>query len=67
MEIAYGAEVVDKDGKALGTVDYIVRDTYTGEIRKFKVRTELVDTPLLFSPEDVSESTAHQIKLKIAY
>ena len=51
----------------LGTVDYIVRDTYTGEIRKFKVRTELVDIPLLFSPEEVSESTASQIKLKIAY
>ena len=67
MEIEYGAEVIDKDGKVLGTIDYIVRDTYTGEIRKFKVRTELVDTPLLFSPEDVSEVTATRIKLTITY
>jgi len=67
MEIEYGAEVVDKNGKVLGTIDYIIRDTYTGEIRKFKVHTELVDTPLLFAPEDVSEASVTQVKLKIAY
>ena len=59
--------MVDKNGKVLGAVDYIIRDTYTGEIRKFKVHTELVDTPLLFSPEDVSEATPTRVKLKIAY
>ncbi len=66
MQIEYGAEVIDDSGKVLGTVDYIIRDTYTGEIRKFKVHTELFDTPLLFSPEDVSEATPTRIKLKIA-
>jgi len=67
VEIEYGAEVIDRNGKVLGSVDYIVRDTYTGEIRKFKVSTEIVDIPLLFSPEDVLESTASQIKLKTVF
>lgn len=66
MEIKYGAEVTDNTGKVLGTVDYIIRDTYTGDIRKLRIRTEIVDTPPLFSPEDISEATATQIKLKIA-
>jgi sporulation protein YlmC with PRC-barrel domain len=67
VEIEYGAEVIDRNGKVLGSVDYIVRDTYTGEIRKFKVSTEIFDIPLLFSPEDVLESTASQIKLKTVF
>ena len=67
MEIEYGAEVVDKNGKKLGKVDYIVRDTYTGDIRKFKVSTELVETDLLYSPEDVQEASATMIKLKTAF
>ena len=67
MEIEYGAEVIDKDGKLLGTIDYIVRDTYTGDIRKFKVNTELVEADLFYSPEDVLESSTTQVKLKIAF
>jgi sporulation protein YlmC with PRC-barrel domain len=67
MAIEYGAEVVDKNGKKLGTIDYIVRNTYTGDIKKFKVSTDLVETDLLYSPEDVLESSATQVKLKIAF
>jgi sporulation protein YlmC with PRC-barrel domain len=67
MEIEYGAEVIDKDGKALGTIDYIIRDTYTGDIKKFKVSTDLVETDLFYSPEDVLKSSASQLRLKIAF
>ena len=67
MEIEYGAEVIDNTGKVLGNVDYIIRDTYTGEIRKFRVGTRIVDTPILISPEEVSEATTTQIKLKTTY
>jgi len=67
MEIEYGAEVVDKDGKVLGTIDYIIRDTYTGDIKKFKVSTELVETDLFYSPEEVLESSVTQVKLKTAF
>jgi len=43
MGIQYGAEVIDKNGKVLGTVDYPVNDTFTGEITKFKINTKLSD------------------------
>lgn len=67
MEIEYGAEVADSKGKQLGLVDYIVRDTYTGEVRKFKVNTGLVETDLFYSPEDVAEASAAHIKLNKAF
>ena len=48
MQIEYGAEVVDKSGKVLGTINYIIRDTWTGEIRKFMIRKKLPDKDQLF-------------------
>jgi sporulation protein YlmC with PRC-barrel domain len=48
MEIEYGAEVIDKSGRRLGTVDRVIRDTYTTEIRKFTVSTDITDTNLFF-------------------
>ncbi|MFC2017210.1 hypothetical protein ACFLUD_02210 [Chloroflexota bacterium] len=67
IEIEYGAEVRDKTSKVVGTVNRVLRDTWTGEIRKFTVSTELTDTELFYSPEDVFEATPSEIKLKIAF
>ncbi len=66
MEVEYGAEVLDKNGKALGKIDYIIRDTYTGEITKFKVGTKPAESDLFFSIKDVSESSPDKVKLKVA-
>ena len=65
LEVKYGAEVIDRDGKVLGTVDYPVRDMLTGEIRSFKVKTPQTDTDLFFSTEDLLEVTPTRVKLKI--
>ena len=67
MEIVYGAEVIDKNGKSVGTIDALVRNSYTGEITKFKVKTQLIDTDLFFSTEDVIEATAKRVNLKVTY
>jgi sporulation protein YlmC with PRC-barrel domain len=67
LEVKYGAEVVDKDGKFLGTVDYPVRDALTGEIRSFKVKTQQTDTDLIFSTEDLLEITPTKVKLKNSF
>lgn len=67
MEIKYGAEVSDSHGKVLGTIDYIVRDTYTGDIRKFKVNSDLMEADLFYSPEDIQESSATHVKLKSSF
>ena len=67
MEIEHGAEVIDKNGKRLGTVDYPVRDTLTGEIRSFEVNTPHTDTDLFFSTEDLLEVSPARAKLKFSF
>lgn len=67
MEITYGAEVLDKNGNTVGKIDYLIRNTYTGELSKFRVKTELAEKDYLFSPEDVLEATTDKVKLKIAF
>jgi len=66
MEIEYGAEVIDRDGKVLGTVNYVIRNSWTGEISKFMVRREPPDRGLLFSLEEVLEAANSKIKLSIS-
>src|SRR4030043_172082 len=67
MEIEHGAEVIDKNGKRLGTVDRGIRNTYTTEITKFTVSTEIANADLFFSPKEVQEATAKTVKLGIAF
>jgi hypothetical protein len=56
IEIKFGATVEDKNSKLLGTVNNVIKNSWTGDISKFSVRTELTDTDLFYSPEDVSEA-----------
>lgn len=66
MEIEYGAEVIDRNGKALGTVDYVIRNSWTGEINKFRIRREPPESELLLSPEEVLEAAGAKIKVDIS-
>ena len=66
MEIDYGAEVIDKNGKKLGTVNKVIRDSWTGEISKFQVSPIKGDADLFIPSEDVAEATGKEVKLKIA-
>jgi sporulation protein YlmC with PRC-barrel domain len=66
MEIEYGTEVIDRKGKVLGTVDYIIRNTWTGEIGKFMVRRKTPESNLFFSPQDVLEVAKSKIKVSIS-
>jgi sporulation protein YlmC with PRC-barrel domain len=66
MEIAYGALVVDKNDEALGTINQIILDTWTGNPRKFVVRRKTPETALFFSPEHVTEVTKKKVKLNIS-
>ncbi|HUU64569.1 MAG TPA: hypothetical protein VMW37_00500, partial [Dehalococcoidales bacterium] len=63
MEIEYGAKVIDQKGKVLGTVDHLVRNSWSGEITKFMVRREAPDEDLFLSLEDVSEANKSEVKL----
>ena len=66
MELEYGTEVIDQNGKILGTVDHLVRNSWTGEISKFVVRRKAPDKDLFLSPEDVFEVTKSTVKLNVS-
>jgi len=66
MQIEFGALVEDKDNKVLGTVDYIVRDTWSGEQRKFMVRRKSPQTDIFFRPEHIAETTEEKVKLNLS-
>ena len=65
MEAEYGSTVKDGKGKLLGEINYIVKDTWTGGIKKFIVRRKAPDTDIHFSPEDILETTNSEVKLKV--
>ena len=67
MQIEYGAEVTDRNGRVLGTVDHLMRNTWTGEISKFVVRRKAPERDLFFSSQDVLEATNTKIKLNISF
>jgi hypothetical protein len=60
-----GAEVKDGNGKSLGTIDYVVRDTWSGDIRKYIVYRKPPEEDVSFTPEDVSEALDNLVKLNI--
>lgn len=66
MKIECGAEALDKNGEFVGTVSNVIRNTWTGKIIKFMVRTESPEAAYLFSPEQVLEVTNSKIKLNIS-
>ena len=66
MKIEFGAEVIDTNGKVLGTVDHLVRNLKTGELSKFVVCQKAPDKDLFVSPEDVLEATKATVKLKVS-
>jgi len=66
MNIKYGAKVVDIDGKVLGTVDALMRNTWTGEVSKFVVNRKHTTKDLFLSPEDVFEATEAEVKLNLS-
>jgi len=66
MEIKYGAEVVDRNGKLLGTVNHLMRNTLTGEITKFIVNRKAPASDLFITHDDVLEATETRIRLKTA-
>ncbi|MBC8512171.1 MAG: PRC-barrel domain-containing protein [Dehalococcoidia bacterium] len=66
MQIKYGAEVVDKNGRLLGTVDHLMHNTLTGEVSKFVVNRKPPHRDLFFSPQDVLEVKNSKIKVNIS-
>lgn len=67
MDLKNGAEVVDKNGEILGTVDYLMRNLSTGEIRKFMIHRKGPEKDLFLSLDDVAEITETRVILKASF
>ncbi|MCJ7605990.1 MAG: DUF2171 domain-containing protein [Dehalococcoidales bacterium] len=65
MDIEYDMQVMDKDGKALGTVDRIIMDTWSGEPRKYMIRLN-DDEAIFFTPKQVASVANNGVTLNIA-
>jgi len=65
MEIEYGARVKDKNGKVLGKVNNIIRDSWTGEISKFQVTTDPTEVGFFIPPDQIAKATPKEITLKV--
>ncbi|MFC1901270.1 hypothetical protein ACFLYN_06745 [Chloroflexota bacterium] len=66
MEPQIGATVLDNKGKSLGSIDYVMRDTWTGEIKKCMIYNKPPDKDLIFTVDDISEATESVLKLNIS-
>lgn len=66
MEIEYGAKVKDKNGKVLGKVNNVIRDSWTGEISKFQVTTDPTEAGFFIPPQKIATATPKEIKLNVA-
>ena len=65
MDIEYDMQVTDKDGKALGTVDRIILDSWSGEPRKYMIRLN-DDETIFFTPEQVNSVKKGTVTLNLA-
>ena len=58
-----GAKVKDKNGKIIGQIDYLIRDTWSGEVKKYMVRREAPKKDIFFSPDDTIEASETEVRL----
>ena len=65
MDIQYGASVVDKNDRRIGTVNKVILDTWSGEPRKYAVRLDGKIDMVFFTPQQVDTVTADNVKLTI--
>ena len=65
MQIKYGAQVKDREGRMLGSVDHLARDPWSGSITRFVVLRRGWPSDLFLKPEDVEEATDAEVRLKM--
>lgn len=66
QNIPYGTSVLDKNNKALGKIDRIVLDTWSGEPRKYVIRLADRVSALYFKPAHIAEVNEKGVKLNIS-
>jgi len=65
MDAELGSVVVDKEGELLGTVDYVIRNSWTGEISKYIIYRKSPEVDISFAPEDILEIKDSETKVNL--
>ena len=66
MDIEVDMKVVDKSGKALGTVDQVINDLWSGEPRKYVIMLPKDAGALFFKPDQVDKVEKGKVTLSVA-
>jgi hypothetical protein len=66
MNAELGSVVVDKEGEKLGTVDYVIRNSWTGEISKYIIYRKPPEADISFVPEDILEVKDTETKVNLS-
>jgi sporulation protein YlmC with PRC-barrel domain len=66
MDIEIDMKVVDKTGKALGTVDQIINDMWSGEPRKYVIMLPNDEGAFFFKPDQVGKVEKGKVTLALA-
>lgn len=66
MEIQMGSSVLDKKGAFVGKVDYVIRNSWTGEISKFMVDRPAPHTFFAFTPDDVLDTSDDRVTVAVS-
>ncbi len=66
MDIEVDMKVVDKTGKALGIVEQVINDMWSGEPRKYVIMLPNDAGALFFKPDQVSKVEKGKVTLSLA-
>lgn len=66
MNAEVGSVVIDKKGEILGTVDYVIRNSWTGEISKYIIYRKPPEVDISFAPEDILEIKDSETKVNLS-
>jgi len=66
MELLIGTRVIDSNGDYIGTVGHIMRDTWSGEVKKYMVLSGKPTEGLMFSPNDIADISNDQVRLRVS-
>ena len=58
-----GTKVKDRNGEIIGQIDNLIRDTWSGEIKKYIVHRDAPNKHIFFSPDDTLETSEKEMRL----
>lgn len=64
MKPEFGATVIDNEGNTLGQINYIINDTWTGELKSILIRKEHPRKDIVIPATDIAQVGEGKVYLK---